>query len=218
MSLFWRYNLALMGGFLAMSAHVFLSASRNIWFTPQHLGNAMSAGLMFGHVVAIMVVVVRDVPTILRDKLPIQIIWLVSIVGGITLGTLAWWVHVTLTLYQKNPDWWMLVAGGVSLAIGFFISATLGDLLKSDNVWQRLKYFIQMVGVTTLFLYPSIYIVYQNYLETLYDPIPAQALLYFQADNPEHVWLIGLPFALTIAIFGQLAVLFQSSSSHPAEP
>src|SRR5687767_3378754 len=121
MSLWLRYQLALAGGFLAMSAHIFLAFSRTVWFTPQHIGSAISAGLLFGHVVAFMVLVARDLPLWLRDKnWSTWLIRLLTVIGGIILGTAAWWVHITLTLLQSNPDWLTLIGGGIGLSFGFW--------------------------------------------------------------------------------------------------
>lgn len=68
---------------------------------------------------------------------------------------------------------------------------------------------IILISITTITSFTPIYLSFHNFLTT-FTTQPAQALLYFQADNPEHVWLIGLPFALTIAVFGQLPFLLKN--------
>jgi hypothetical protein len=218
MTIFWRYQLALVGGFLAMSAHIFLVFSRSAWFTPQRIGSTIAAGLLFGHVVALMVLVARDLPLWLRDKNWSQ--WLIralSVIGGIALGTLAWWVHITLTLLQSNPDWLILLLGGMGLSFGFWMMPIFGDLQKGVTRYAPTRMALSVL-ITTVATFLPIYFAFQNYLNSFNTPLQAQALLYFQADNPEHVWLIGLPFALAIAIFGQLPMLFMTNSTHPAEP
>lgn len=209
--IFWRYQLALVGGFLAMSVHVFLTASRGAWFTLPHIGRAISAGLMFGHVVALMILLARDVPLFLRDKWHVWNIWLLSIIGGIGLGILAWWIHLSFTLYQTNPNWIVLLFGGIGLSVGFIIA----PIIRPNNRYLR---FLLLIVITTIVSYLPVYLSYQSYLATFTTASPLQALLYFQVDNPVHVWLIGVPFALTITLFGQLPVLFDTNSSHHVEP
>lgn len=215
MSFWLRYQLALVGGFLAMSAHIFLAFSRSAWFTPQHIGSSIASGLMFGHVVALMVLVARDLPLWLRDKnWSIWMIRALSVIGGIALGTLAWWVHITLTLLQANPDWLTLLLGGIGLSFGFWVTPLFGEFGKGVTRYPtRVALF---VIITTIATFLPIYFAFQNYLASFNTPLQAQALLYFQADNPEHVWLIGVPFALAIAIFGQLPMLLISNSVHRA--
>jgi hypothetical protein len=207
MVLFLRYQLALVGGFLAMSAHVFLTGSRGAWFTLPHIGNAISAGLMFGHIVALMVFVARDLPLLLHDRWSGWLIRLLSIVGGIAFGALAWWVHLTLSLYQTSVNGFIVLLGGIGLSSGFI----LAPMIRLNNRYLRITLLI-FVTATATFL--PICFSYQNYLATYNTPSPAQALLYFQVDNPEYVWLIGVSFALAVAFFGQLPMLFEPNSSH----
>ena len=220
MNLFWRYQLSLMGGFLAMSAHFYLVAGRGAWFAPQRIGNAISAGLMFGHVVAVMVLIARDVPRYFQDRWPAWGRWLVSIVGGIALGTLAWWSHITLILLNTRPDWRILLVGGIGLSLGFILTPVLWRIARytSMDTVHRLLRTAALIAITAIATYVPIYLAYQNFLTTFNTPQPAQAMLYFQVDNPEHVWLIGVPFALSIAFFGQAPMLFGINSSHRAEP
>jgi hypothetical protein len=210
MALFWRYQLALVGGFLAMSAHVFLTGSRGMWFTLPHIGNAISAGLIFGHIVALMVFVARDLPLLLHDRWSGWLIRLLSIVGGVGCGTLAWWVYLSFSLYQTSVNWFVVFLGGIGLAIGFI----LVPIIRLNNRYLKTGLLI-IITATATFL--PIYFSHQNYLATVNTPSPAQALLYFQVDNPEYVWLIGIPFALAVAFFGQLPMLFEPNSSHRAE-
>ena len=208
--MFWRYQLALVGGFLAMSAHVFLTGSRGMWFTLPHIGNAISAGLMFGHVVALMVVIARDLPLLLRDRWSGCLIRLLSIVGGVGFGTLAWWVYLTFSLYQARVDWITVLSGGFGLSFGFVFA----PFITLNNRYLKTGL---LIVITTAATFLPIPFSYQNYLATYNTPSPAQALLYFQVDNPDYVWLIGIPFALAVAFFGQLPLLFEANSAHHAE-
>jgi hypothetical protein len=213
-----HYQLALMGGFLAMSAHIFLAFSRSAWFTPQHIGSTLAAGLLFGHVVALMVLVARDLPLWVRGKNWSRwLVLIISIAGGITLGTLSWWVHITLTLLQTNPDWLTLLGGGIGLSFGFWVIPIFADVHKGGTHYAPTR-MVLIIVITTIATFLPIYFAYQNFHATFNTPLQAQALLYFQADNPEHVWLIGLSFALAIAIFGQLPMLFMTNSTPPVEP
>jgi hypothetical protein len=133
---------------------------------------------------------------------------LLSLMGGLLLGTLAWWSHVTLILFQTHAEWSVLLFGGIGLALGFMLI----PLLPIRN-----RFFLTLLSVfiTTVAIYVPIYANYQNYLLTFNSQQPAQALLYFQVDNPDHVWLIGLPFALSLGIIAQIPLLFDTTPNKP---
>jgi hypothetical protein len=193
MPLVWRYSLAFLGGFLAMFIHIFLLFGRGDWFAPQRLSDAIGNALIFAHFVALMVIVARDLP----EKIPKPI----SIIVAILLSTLAWWSHTFFFLYNTTPDWTILLMGGIGLSTGFI----LAQFLKLQN--RFIKTTIAML-ITAIAIYLPIYLTYQGHLATRNL---SQALLYFRADDPEHLYLVGIPFALSIAFFGQLPLLFSSS-------
>lgn len=190
-----RYALALLAGGIAMFAHVFLSFRMQGWFAPQRWSSAIAGGLMFGHGLAFMVLLARDVP--LRLHGPVWRRVLLSLLGGLFFGTLAWWSHVTLLLLNTNPDWGVLLLGGAGLSAGFIVA---GARPGKQPGW--LRFAVLLLTMAAVFL--PIYVSFQSYLTSINTPKIAQALLYFEQDNPEHVWLIGLPFAFVIALLGQL--------------
>lgn len=191
MHLAWRYSFAFLGGFLAIFAHIYLLFGRGELLSPQRLSDAIGNALIFAHIFGLMVIIARDLP----EKLPKPI----SIIGAILLGTIAWWSHTFFFLYNTSPDWIILLIGGMGLSAGFI----LPQFLKLQN--RFLKTAISIL-ITTIASYVPIYFSYQGHLAT-----GNQALLYFRADDPEHLYLIGIPFALCIAFFGQLPLLFSSS-------
>jgi hypothetical protein len=189
----WRYSFAFLGGFLAMFVHIYLLFGRGDWLAPQRLSDAIGNALIFAHIVALMVIVARYSP----EKFPKPI----SIIGAILLGTLAWWSHTFFFLFNTSPDWTVLLIGGIGLSAGFILAQFL----------QLPNRFIKMTIATlisAIAIYLPIYFSYQNHLAT---GNLSQALLYFRADDPEHLYLIGIPFALSIAFFGHLPLLFSSS-------
>lgn len=182
---FYTYLLPFFGGFIAMSAHIYLLFGRGNLLAPQRLSDTIGNALIFAHIFALMVIVIRDL------KLPKP----VSIIGGIIFGTLAWSSHTFFFLYNTSPDWKVLFLGGIGLSIGFIAT----QFLRLEN--RYLKTAIAML-ITAIATYLPIYFSYQSHLSA-----ENQALLYFRADDPEMLYLIGIPFALCIAFFGQLPLL-----------
>lgn len=194
MRLFGRYSLAFLGGFLAMSAHIYLLFGRDTWLAPQRLSDSVGNALIFAHILALMVFFARDL------KIPKP----VSSISGILLGMLAWWSHAFFFLYNTSPDWILLFIGGIGLSGGF----TLAQFLRLENRFVKTTVTIMMTAIA---IYLPIYLSYQAHLATA-----NQALLYFRADDPEYLYLIGIPFALCIAFFGQLSLLFPVVESKSA--
>ncbi len=195
MSVMQRYLLAFMGGFLAMSAHVYLLYGRGNWLSPQRLNNTIGAALIFAHILALMILLARDFAS---KSSTVRLF--IRLIGGLFLGTLTWLAHVFLFLFQTSFDMPTLLLGGLGLASGFIVIGYLP--IPSPKIR-----FLSAILIATITTYIPILLTYQNYLQ---NP-SAQALLYFQADNPNDVWLIGLPFAVTIAIISNIPVLFSSS-------
>lgn len=192
----WRYILPLMGGFLAMAAHVYLAYGLGDWFAPQRFRDALGIGLIFGHLVALMIFCSRDLPQHL--KWPVWIKYPLAISLSIFIGTVAWWVHNTFFLLNTAPNWGILILGGITLSAGFWFPFQTHNPII----------FLGVTSLTTLVIFAPIYFTFQSFPETFMTPQPAATLLYFQPDNPEFVWLIGLPFAGCIAFFGHLAAIF----------
>ncbi|QPC80710.1 hypothetical protein G4Y79_13415 [Phototrophicus methaneseepsis] len=182
-----RHMLALFGASVAMALHIYLSFDNQGWLALARIGTALGHGLLFGHVVALLV-------TGLLVMIPrIQFIVLricAACLWGVAFGTLAWWVHVGLLLQQPTPDFGVLLIGGVALSAGFILCGL-----------RKLPFWLRML-ITAGPLFVVIVVTYQNYFATLAQPSPETALLYFRPDYPNMVWWVGGIFSLLIAFFG----------------
>ncbi|MGJ3239956.1 MAG: hypothetical protein ACFE0Q_14690 [Anaerolineae bacterium] len=181
-----------MGGFLAMFAHIYLLFGRGDWLAPQRLSSVLGNALIFAHLLAAVVIVARDLmPS--RSYLWRSLI----LVTASLLAMLMWYAHIFLFLYQTTIDHRVMAFAGFSMALGFW-------LVRWLDMTQRLVRALLAMTITAIMIYLPIYITYQAYLD---DP-SAQALLYFATDNRYDVFLIGVPFALTIAVLSQIPLLF----------
>jgi hypothetical protein len=196
------YRFAFLGGFLAIFAHIYLYAGRGNWLAPQRLAPALGNALIFAHIFALMIYLAHE------KRLP----WPLRLTLCLILGILAWWAHLFFYLYQSSPDWLTLLLGGLGLSLGFALSA-LTPPPNSGEVGRGLLRFGLAFLLSALTIYLPIYWSYQNFLATITSS-PAQALLYFQADNPEHVYLIGIPFALCLAFFGNISLVLRQNSGN----
>jgi hypothetical protein len=195
-----RYFSAFLGGFLAIFAHIYLYAGRGDWFAPQRLAPALGNALIFAHLFALLVYFAHKK----------RLFWPLRFILCLALGIFAWWAHLFFYLYQTTPDFLTLILGGLGLFIGFTLSALTPPSLAGEAGRGLLQFGLFFL-ISAFSIYPPIYWSYQNFLATITSQ-PAQALLYFQADNPEHVYLIGIPFALCLAFFGNLSLLFSQES------
>jgi len=185
-----------------MFVHIFLSFGTGVWFAPQRWGSAVSGALMFAHVVGFTVLVARDVPRSLIDNWPVWKRLLVSSIGGGLMGTLAWWTHSTLFLFNTTPDWAVLLLGGTGLSIGFVLAGVKHN--------QMPIHLIGTVILTSIAIYLPIFAAFQQFQTSINASSPAMALLYFSPRFPQFVYMIGIPFALCIAVFGHLPDIWQA--------
>lgn len=189
-----QYGFAFVGGLIAMSAHIYLSYGRGAWFLPQRLSLTLGNALIFAHLFAFMLLAVRHIP-IQSDIIRLT----TGIIIGTIIGSIVWWSHLFFYLYQAPPDWFVLLLSGFALALAFVIT----DLIPLNNHWLKTSLSI-VIG--SVIIYIPIYLTHQTYI----SDASAQALLYFQADNPNDIFIIGLPFALTLSFFSNLPLLFNS--------
>lgn len=197
-----RYVLAFFGGFLAMGGHIYVSYGRDAWLSPHRLGTACAAGLIFGVVVGFMVVFAGEYPARLRGIWTFPARLILALTAGIIPGTLAWFAFAYLILWIEAPDWTALLSGGTGLSAGFVVRGLSGEQSNRRSVSLPRQHLAWTV-LTAALIYLPIYITFQNYVATLYHRPPAMALLYYSPGRTYMLYLVGIPFALCIAAFGQ---------------
>jgi hypothetical protein len=196
-----RYVFALLGGFLAMGAHIYISHRAVDWFSPSRIGSAIASGLIFGVMIGLVVLIASEYPQRLKSvwSLPARVA--LALGGGTLVAALAWFAFHYLILFIAEPDWSILLLGGLGLAAGFALHGIWGHIFSTP-----LQPIGWVVGSALLIFIP-IYIGYQNYQAN-----SGMALLYY---SPNQDWLllaVGLPFALVIAISGYLPLLWQMNA------
>ncbi|MCU0513508.1 MAG: hypothetical protein MUE40_13180 [Anaerolineae bacterium] len=187
-----RLALAAAGAALAMAVHVYLGYGRGDWLAAPRLGTAIAAGLIFGLPAGVTVMVALDMPLRLRGVWPAPRRLAVALLAGTGAGTLAWFAFVYLILWIETPDWRVLLMGGAGLAAGFIL-AGLVPLPRPLHIL-----------LTAAAIFAPIYSAYQNFLATQAGPAPMMALLYYVPSRPWLVLVVGLPFALLIALAGHV--------------
>lgn len=200
-----RYESALIGGFLGMFVHVYLLYGRGDWLQLARLNHALGAGLIFGHVAAFAVLAARDVPVLLAGKVSRLAAICAGIAAGTVLGALAWWSHAALFLLNSQPDWRVLLLGGLCFSVGFSPAACW---IPRNRVLRWL-----MVALTALCFYVPICV---TFLLHQADTQAAQALLYFRES--EQMFVIAALFSLLVACCGHLPLLLDWSNQAPAKP
>ncbi|MBI5671552.1 MAG: serine/threonine protein kinase [Chloroflexi bacterium] len=198
----WRFVFALLGGALAMGAHVFITFRSEAIFNADRWGKTISIGLTFGMFVATLVFVAGEFSSRVRGFWPWWARVALSTVAGFIWGTLSWGAF-TWFFFNYVPDWGAMAFAGLGLALGFVLTAALN--LRS---WAA-------VVVTTIAIYLPIYVMFQFYwtgelmlpvplsAESLLNPL---AILYY--DNPDQIFTVALPVALLIAIGGHAQALW----------
>jgi hypothetical protein len=187
-----RFLLALLGGFLAMGSHLYFTFRMDDWLNPGRIGSSIAAGLIFGIVVAFMVIFASEYPARLKGIWSFPARAALALTAGIVIGTLSWFSFQYLLLLIEATEWGMLLFGGIGLAAGFILTG-LFALPRPVSIL-----------ITAIATYVPIYITFQNYLLTMYYDAPSSALLYYSPDKDWMVYVFGIPFALSIALFGQI--------------
>jgi hypothetical protein len=187
-----RFLLALLGGFLAMGSHMYVTFRADNLFSAMRLSNTIAAGLIFGIVVAFMVIFASEYPARLKGIWSFQARAALALVAGIVTGTLAWFAFQYLLLLIEAPEWGLLLFGGIGLAAGFILTG-LFTLPRPVSIL-----------ITAIATYVPIYVTFQNYLTTMYYDAPSSALLYYSPDKDWMVYVFGIAFAVAIALFGQI--------------
>lgn len=182
-----RYFLSLLGAALAMSLHLYMATGAGgEWLAPQRIGSSLGGGLIFGHLVALTVVLVGELPHAWNAHH-----WrLLLAICSVLAGTISWWGYSFLILYNTSPDWLWLALGGIALSVGFLWT------------WQW-KYAVR-VAFTSVLLAIPVLASYQLYLMTLSTSSPHIALLYFDPSRPQLIPSVTAAFVLPIALFGHV--------------
>ncbi len=201
----WRFVFALIGGTLAMGAHVFITFRSEVIFNADRWGKTISIGLTFGMFIATLVFVAGEFSSRVRGFWPLWARVLLSLVVGTIWGTLSWGAF-TWFFFNYVPDWGVMAFAGLGLTLGFVLAAALN--LRG---WAA-------VIVTTILTYIPLYVMFQYYwtgelllpvplnAESLVNPL---AVLYY--DAPEQIFTVALPVALLIAIGGHARALGQDA-------
>jgi len=192
-----RYVFALLGGSLAMGLHVYLSFREVGWLSPQRIGNALSAGLLFGHAFAFLVIFSSDVPRRLSGIWQKWLLISSSLLLGLIFGALAWLSHTVLLLLNTSPDWDIILIGAAGLSLGLLLNAWF-DL----SPWLAMPLMIAAVIA-------SIMLPYGRFQATFNTAEPAMALLYFASNRPWVPWITSGVFAVLLALGAFLPLMWQ---------
>lgn len=201
MQVVWRYVFALLGGFLAMGLHVFLSFRGVSWFAPQRWSNMLGAGLLFGHAFAFLVILGNEYPRRLRGVWSFWLIFVVSLIANLLFGVIVWMIHHLFFLLIVPPDWSILLVGAVAISLGLLISA-----LVNIPVWGAMA--IMFVATCA-----SIIITFQRFSMSNAVSNPPIALLYFAPNRPDLMWIIAVLFSALLTLGAFLPLLWRGRNN-----
>jgi hypothetical protein len=201
----WRFIFALIGGWVAMGAYVWVNLPSEAIFTPDRSGKTISIGLTFGVFVGVLVLLAGELPGRLRGFWPVWMQGLVSLVLGVAWGALTW-AGFTWFFLNYDPSWDVMIFAGLGLALGFILTAILG-----------LRGWLAFV-VTAVTAYIPIYIMYQfNFTGEWTFPIRFSeavmsnppAIVYFR--EPDQVFSYAIPMLLLIAFGGHAQLIWRDA-------
>lgn len=195
MRVVWRYVFAFLGAALAMGVNIWHLHRAINTYAAARWGSAISAGLIFGHVVAFMVIFAAEYPGRLRGIFPLWMRGLLSLIAGAIIGTLAWAAFTVLILDRTDLNWGVLALGGIGLSLGFTAS-----VLFNLRGWLA-------VLITTVAIAAPILIRFQMVLDSRLQNV--DALLYFDARSMSEVYVPTLVFALLIALGGHARAIWR---------
>lgn len=122
MNLVWRFVLGLLGGWVAMGAHVYITFRSNAIFTPQRWGNTIAVGLVFGVFIGFLVLFGDAFSRRLRGFWPARVRLVASLTISVLWAALAW-SGFTWFFLGDAPMWNLMKFGGFGLALGFVVTA-----------------------------------------------------------------------------------------------
>ncbi len=190
LSLILRYVYALIGGWLAMGLNVFVTYRAEAIFSQQRIANTIAMGLTFGVLMGFLVLLAGEFSSRLRGFWPWWLRLILSLLLGSLWGMITWGSYTWLFLQLPNPNWGLLLTGGIGTALGFVATAMLN--LRG---WQAFL-------LTTLTTFIPLYVAHQSYWAgDTFDTI-----LYY--DFQEQIFTVALPVALLIALGGHFMALW----------
>ncbi|MBZ0278501.1 MAG: hypothetical protein K8I60_20300, partial [Anaerolineae bacterium] len=191
----WRYVLALLGGALAMGAHVFITFRSEAIFNAVRWGRTISIGLTFGVLMGFLALLAGEYPARLRGFWPWWARLIVSAVIGFLWGTLTW-AAFTWMFLEYVPDWGVMIFAGMGTALGFVLTAML-------ELPGWLAFLV--TGVATYLPIYTMFNAYWNgelvpFVQTVFN-VPAgnaPSILYY--DLPEQIFTLAIPVVILIAL------------------
>lgn len=122
MQLVWRFVLGLLGGWVAMGAHVYITFRSNAIFTPQRWGNTIAVGLVFGVFTGFLVLFGDAFSRRLRGFWPARVRLVASLTISVLWAALAW-AGFTWFFLGDAPQWNLMKFAGFGLALGFVLTS-----------------------------------------------------------------------------------------------
>jgi hypothetical protein len=194
MPVVWRYGFALLGAGLAMwlnTFYTFRMPGNELRHILPRWGNSISSALLFGHMVAFVALFGSEYPTRLRDYWPRRVHIPATAILGFGLATLTWVFYTMLFLNITEPDWGLMILGGLGLGLGFVVSG----IFKLPGWLAAL--------ITAIATYVPIYLAFDRF-----QAGDGAALLYY--DKSGDVYSVAIPFVLLIALGGHAQALYRS--------
>lgn len=215
LAIVWRYLFAMLGGWLALGLHIFVTFRGQVMFEQQRWANAIAMGLVFGVIVGFVAIVGEELPSRLRNFWPLAGRMVMSLALGTLFGAVAWWAWGWLFL-GLEPQLITLVFGGLGIGLGYTLTTTFN--LRS----------MPAVLVTAALAYIPIFITYT--VGQWYEPFGPfgtvnaprliqlnEALLYytrfgddlFTPLKSERIFTVAIPFVLLVALGGYFQSVVQ---------
>jgi hypothetical protein len=200
-----RFLWAFLGATVAMAAQVFITYRTELIFNADRWGDTISIGLTFGMFMAILVLLVSEIPSRLRGFWPWWMRLIFSAVIGFFWGAFTWGAFTWFFLTYP-PNWDVMAFAGAFTALGFIIA----DQLKLPGWASAL--------VTAVCTYFPIYVLYDFFWNgRLAIPLPFSpevmgnppALLYY--DYPEQIFTLAIPVVLLIALGAYAPALWRDA-------
>lgn len=192
MQVVWRYLIAFLGAGLAMWLNTFYTfRATGSEYLVMRWSNSLSFALLFGHMVAFVVLLGSEYPARMRNYWPRQFHIPATALLGFGLGVLTWALYTVLVLTRTDLNWGLMILGGLGLGLGFVVSGIF-DLPG----WLA-------AATTAIATYIPLYLAFDRFQSGA-----GQSLLYY--DKAGDIYAITIPFVLLIALGGHAPALYRS--------